>query len=259
MGLLSRIRTKLKETYRFIIVHNETYAQAGNYTFTLGRLLLLSVVAMGLLIVVTSVLIVFTPLREFIPGYTDAQLKREHARLMEDTDRLTHQIARQDSFTLVLQQVLQLQQTDSMLARAEGLLTMPGSTTALGLSGAQANTFVNPVEGKLTKRFHEKDEHFGIDLSAATNATVVAAADGRVIFAEYSHDTGHVIALQHASNTISIYKHNNRLFKKVGSYVLAGEPVAAAGDSGELSTGPHLHFEIWENGKPVDPLKYVSY
>lgn len=256
MGLRQRITEKLKETYRFIIVHNETYEQAGNYTFTLGRLLLLGIIATGGLILITSILIVFTPLREFIPGYTDEELKQAHGKLIEDTERLELQIARQDSFNLVLQQVLRLEQPDSMLNKAENLLDMSGDNL-LGMNTSTLS-FKNPVDGSLVGKFDEKGESYGITLRVTTNATVSAAADGRVILTEKT-EGGYLIALQHQVNTVTVYKNNNRLLKKTGEYVLKGEPLAAAGFAAPTGGSPSLIFEIWEKNKPVDPLKYLTY
>jgi murein DD-endopeptidase MepM/ murein hydrolase activator NlpD len=257
MGLRQRIQSKLKETYRFIIVHNETYQQAGNYTFTVGRLVLFGVIGAGVLILVTSVLIVFTPLREFIPGYTDTKMKQEHLRLMEDMDRLQQQLALQDSFLVTMQAIFRAPDTDSLLRQAEQTLGQAGGSLLQAEGGI--TKFINPLQGKLVSRYDPKDARYGIEIEAANNATVSAAADGLVIFAEFSKETGHVILLQHAGNLVTAYKHNNRLLKKPGDYVFSGEAIAAVGNTGELAKGTRLRFEVWEKGKPQDPLKYVSY
>ncbi|MBX3103000.1 MAG: M23 family metallopeptidase [Bacteroidetes bacterium] len=255
MGLRQRIQSKLKETYRFIIVHNETYQQAGNYTFTVGRLVLLSILLAGFLIIVTSVLIVFTPLREFIPGYTDSKMQADHLQLMEDMDKLKVQLALQDSFMVTMQHVFREPDTDSLLKSAEQTLDEAGgSHLHEGIT-----RFINPVQGKLQSKFDPRDNQYGIELAVDNNATVSAAADGMIIFAEYSKETGHVLMIQHAGNLVTVYKHNNRLLKKTGDYVFSGEAIAAAGAMGELAKGTRLRFEVWEKGKPQDPLKFVSY
>ena len=119
--------------------------------------------------------------------------------------------------------------------------------------------FVNPVEGFLTNRFAPDRNHYAIDLVAAQNSPIRAIADGYVIFSDYTTETGHVIGVYHRNQFISFYKHNRTLLKKVGSFVRAGEIIAVIGNSGENSTGPHLHFELWQNGAPVDPLRFLSY
>ncbi|MFN7015026.1 MAG: M23 family metallopeptidase, partial [Bacteroidia bacterium] len=115
-----------------------------------------------------------------------------------------------------------------------------------------------PVNGILTSKFDIED-HYAIDLAAKANEPIKAIADGYVIFSEYSVENGYMIAIAHSENIISIYKHNSKVFKKTGSFVYVGEPIAVVGNTGENSTGPHLHFELWIQGKPVNPLDYFTY
>ena len=117
---------------------------------------------------------------------------------------------------------------------------------------------MKPVDGFITSAFNPDEKHFGVDLVADENAIIHSVANGFVIFSEYSAQTGYVIGISHG-NLISFYKHNSRVFKKVGSYVFEGEAIAVIGNSGENSTGPHLHFELWYNGKPVNPGEYINF
>ena len=119
--------------------------------------------------------------------------------------------------------------------------------------------FLQPLKGTVTSRFNIKTQHFGIDVVAPKNEAIKATLDGTVIFAEWTVETGYVIQLQHADNIVSIYKHNSVLHKKVGDYVKAGEVIAIVGNSGELSSGPHLHFELWYNGMPINPEDYMMF
>ena len=108
-------------------------------------------------------------------------------------------------------------------------------------------------------RFNLKNGHFGIDIIASNNEAVKAVLNGTIVFSDWSPEYGHVIQIQHAQNLVSIYKHNSFLLKKVGDLVKAGDAIAIVGNSGELSTGPHLHFEMWHNGIPLDPEKFVVF
>ncbi len=118
---------------------------------------------------------------------------------------------------------------------------------------------VPPIRGFVSDHFSRADAHYGVDLLAPKGATVHATAQGTVIFSSWTQDGGYVIALQHARGLVSFYKHNTTLLKTVGDKVLAGDPLAIIGNTGALSTGPHLHFEIWHNSQPVDPESFITF
>ncbi len=120
-------------------------------------------------------------------------------------------------------------------------------------------TFFNPLKGIITSEFDLSLNHYGIDIVSKENDAVKATLDGTVLFADWTVETGHVISIQHRDNYISVYKHNSVLLKKTGNFVKAGEPIAIVGESGELTTGAHLHFELWYNGTPVNPLEYIAF
>ena len=119
--------------------------------------------------------------------------------------------------------------------------------------------FFPPVKGLVTNKFDIKKNHFGIDLVGQPSSRISAVLGGTVLFAGWTMETGNVIYLLHANNLTSAYKHNAELLKRAGDQVKAGEAIAIIGNSGELSTGPHLHFELWYNGKPIDPEKYIVF
>jgi murein DD-endopeptidase MepM/ murein hydrolase activator NlpD len=131
-----------------------------------------------------------------------------------------------------------------------------GSTIAQEIEGQY---FYSPISGIVTTEFNPKQEHFGIDIVSKQNEPVKAVADGTVIFADWTSDSGNVIAIQHRSNLISVYKHNSALMKKVGNIVSSGQVIAIIGNTGEFTTGPHLHFEMWYNGHPINPKEFVSF
>ncbi len=116
-----------------------------------------------------------------------------------------------------------------------------------------------PIEGLVTDGFNPKEDHFGVDIVAKENEPVKCAADGVVIISSWTLDTGYVIGIQHRGNLISMYKHNSELFKNVGNFVSAGEIIAVIGNTGELTSGPHLHFELWQNGNPVNPQEFITF
>jgi murein DD-endopeptidase MepM/ murein hydrolase activator NlpD len=135
-------------------------------------------------------------------------------------------------------------------------LSLKANQTASGISGF---LFFPPLKGTVTSRFDAPRKHFGIDIVSNANESIKATLDGTVLLSNFTSETGYVIALQHGNNLVSFYKHNSALLKKAGDFVKAGEVIAIIGSSGELSSGPHLHFELWYNGTPLDPLKYIAF
>ena len=117
----------------------------------------------------------------------------------------------------------------------------------------------SPISGKISSGFDITQRHYGVDVPAVTNTPIKAVSEGRVVFSEWTIDTGFVIILEHSFNLISVYKHNSSGLITQGDYVKSGQAIALSGNTGELTTGPHLHFELWRNGNPVDPLEYISF
>jgi murein DD-endopeptidase MepM/ murein hydrolase activator NlpD len=138
----------------------------------------------------------------------------------------------------------------------------------LNLSGSAAESqntdlskihFFVPLKGLVTNKFNAGTTHFGVDMVSVANSLISSVLSGTVIFAGWTLDTGYVIYIQHRNNLVSVYKHNAELLKDVGDVVIAGDAIAIIGNSGELSTGPHLHFELWQNGIAIDPELYIDF
>ena len=127
------------------------------------------------------------------------------------------------------------------------------------MEGVKDILFFTPIKGVVTQPFNAKDQHFGVDVVSKENEAVKATLDGVVALSSWTSETGHVIALLHDNNLFSVYKHNSVLLKEQGDKVVVGEAIAIIGNSGDLSTGPHLHFELWHNNKPIDPEHYIVF
>lgn len=283
--LLRRIR----DQYRLVILNEETLEE--RLSFKLSRLNVF--IAIGLLsiilVLITTYIIAFTPLKEYIPGYTDVTLQRRIYELQLRSDSIAFAMRAQETYLENLKKVLggdlpderemtpvdtvqvnkyrnikdKRSPEDSAL-RAEyenaSKYNLFRSDKSAGKGTAMYNlTFFPPVKGTVTSEFNPLLKHFGIDIVAPRNEGIKAAQDGTIIFSGWTVETGYVIAIQHPGNVISVYKHNSVLLKKQGNIVHAGETIAIIGESGELSTGPHLHLEIWMNGIPVNPKDYIVF
>ena len=119
--------------------------------------------------------------------------------------------------------------------------------------------FIPPVSGEISLTLNPENSHLGLDVNAPNNTPIKAVLDGYIIYSGWTLETGNTIGIQHENNMISFYKHNSELLKKTGAFVNAGEAIAIIGNTGTLSTGPHLHFELWIKGKPADPEKYIHF
>ena len=283
--LLRRIR----DQYRLVLLNEETLEE--RISFKLSRLNVF--VAIGLLsiilVFITTYIIVFTPLKEYIPGYTDVTLQRRIYELQLRSDSVAFAMRTQERYLEDLRKVLggELPNEREMLPvdtsktrnyqnikdkhspedsilRSEYenankyKLFKSDKTSAQG-STMRNLTFFSPLKGLVTNEFNPLRKHFGIDVVAARDEVIKSVQDGTVIFSGWTVETGYVIAIQHPGNVISIYKHNSVLLKKEGNIVHAGETVAIIGETGELSTGPHLHLELWINGIPVNPKDYIVF
>lgn len=264
-----RLRARLQHRYRFILVDETSHRQSFVFAFTTGGVLAVVGAGIGLVLLANTALIVFTPLREFIPGYTDPEFKARQGEILNVIDSLEAKIASQDSLMISLRRVsgytpadtgaqrrLQ-QQTSAAFAAAPrpvAVVNAVKQSPAESDLGPLPMLLIWPVQGNLTSRYSAAERHYAIDLAAAEQSMVRAVAAGTVILAEYSEQTGYVIGVQHAGGLVSFYKHNAMLLKRPGSWVNAGEAIAAVGNRGTHSTGPHLHLELWRAGQPIDPL-----
>ncbi len=279
-----RYLSKLKNKYRFSIYNDQTFEEV--WFLRLSRLNVIAVFGgfSFLLIALVTVLIAFTPLREFIPGYPDTNTRRAIVENALKVDSLEQQLDYWQHYLTSLKAIMNgenppvldskrdttahpkdivfKKSSDDSLLRAQieeneqYNLSVSNNTIENSVKGIH---FFPPVRGVVTNSFNLASGHYGTDIASSPNEVVVATLDGTVTMATWTLETGYVIQIQHAGNLLSVYKHNSKLLKKAGTHVKAGEAIAIIGNSGELTTGPHLHFELWYNGTPVDPEKYIVF
>jgi murein DD-endopeptidase MepM/ murein hydrolase activator NlpD len=282
--------SKLRSKYRLVFMNDETLEE--RLTFRLSRLNVF--VALGTLTIVliflTTILIAFTPLREYIPGYTSVRIQRRLYELQFRTDSIQKDLQKKDLFIKNLKDIingkdlpsetpvtgkpkqnygnikLTKSPEDSMLRmeiESQNRYNISGMSQGAGGMGRNRSVgnilFFTPMKGIITNEFHPVEKHFGIDIVARQDEAIKAVLDGTVILSEWTLETGYVIVLQHQYDLVSVYKHNSALLKKCGEFVKAGSPIAIIGESGELTSGPHLHFELWYDGNPVDPKEYIKF
>lgn len=286
---------KLKSKYKLAVFNEQTYQEV--LVMRLSRLNVFTLVGTSaiVLIVLVSLLIAFTGLREYIPGYPDANQRLLIVRNAQRVDSLYIELEKRNKFIENIQNILNGGVPGSLDEPEEGneernpSPSVNNSVEEIEFTRSEEdslfrelvekeerfkvtdkptrnsgqlleNTFLfTPLKGMVVNKFGDPRGHYGVDIVAGPGARVSAVMDGVVIFSGWTVETGYVIQLQHSNNLISMYKHNERLLKSTGEHVKAGEAIANVGNSGELTTGPHLHFELWYNGVPLDPQEYISF
>ena len=281
---------KLRKKYRVEVLDEFTYSQLKAYYVSPLKLILIGLSLSLIVILSTSSFIAFIPgVRKHIPDCIDPAEKEQKNALLEKVVILEENLnalqLQNSSMRKALKEGgIDLGLAESELARVNGpepMVSVPSEVVSDGSSaysptventGASnyavkttfslsplLNLFPPVSAGEISNTFNEAEKHYGVDIVAEENELVRAVADGFVILAEYHVETGQVIGISSTDNIVTFFKHNSLLYKKVGDYVKAGESIAVMGNSGENSTGPHLHFELWHEGKPIDPMKYITF
>lgn len=280
LSFWKRIRFK----YKLSFINENTLEEVWSFRLSqLSVFISLGVFAFSL-VAFTAFIIIMTPIRNYLPGYLDVEVRKEIVQNALRADSLERMIEIQNLYlknvTGIISGTIELdsiREIDS-LARVDADFEIPRSpeeeeyvknfeqeekynltvlnTNPLPMDGL---FFYKPVNGVISSLYQADIHHFGVDIAAASKESVLATLDGTVMYAGYDPNQGNVIQLQHKNGFVSVYKHNELLLKEPGEHVVAGEAIALVGNTGKLSTGPHLHFELWYNGKPVNPEDFIVF
>jgi murein DD-endopeptidase MepM/ murein hydrolase activator NlpD len=287
MSKLKRpLKERLRDKYRLIIYNDNTFEEVGFIRLTGFNLLWILGALSFIMVSLTFVLIAYTSVRELIPGYPDTNIRREIVMNALRLDSLEHEIVKRDLYFQNINSIImgrkpanvgdtssqKNQEKNIVFSKSpkDSLLRLQVEdeeqfNLAVNTNEKYVTTnlsqihFFTPLRGVVTNGFYSETNHYGTDIVAGPNEVIKATLDGTVILASWTLETGYVIQIQHENNIISVYKHNAELLKKAGSRVVAGEPIAIVGNSGELTSGPHLHFELWFNGRPLNPEDYIVF
>ena len=279
-----KFKNKLLSKYRLVILNENTFEEQVSFKLSRLNVFAFMLVTSLLLIVGTIFLIAFSPLKEYIPGYSSTALMKQANQLSYQTDSILSAVSYNEKYYEAIKKVLKGEvapedfsidsidfttttdiEKHSLHASKEDLVLRSEIDDIEKYSLTNASEidteylFFPPVKGKITSDFDIKSKHFAVDIAVDSNVPIMAASNGMVVFAEWNPQTGNVIVLKHSSGIISVYKHNDKLLKSQGETVHAGEAIAIAGNTGELSTGPHLHFELWDKDVPLNPTEYIDF
>lgn len=277
-----KIKEKLTFKYRFVVLNEDTFEE--RFSFKLNRLnaFVFGGIFSVLLISMTILFITLTPLKEYIQGYSSSELQKETTNLVYKVDSLNQILSVNDLYIENIQQVLKGEikrvtfNKDSVLKQfqIDEIDFAPTATDSAFrqeveqmdrfsvFQQAKRNTdivFTSPIKGQVSQHYNDQEKHFAVDIAVDKDTPVKAVADGTVIFKGFTADTGYVIIIEHGQGFTSVYKHNASIFKEQGTLVKSGEVIASAGSTGDLSSGTHLHFELWNDGYPVNPTNYINF
>ena len=278
----NKLKEKLTFKYRFVVLNEDTFEE--RFSFKLNRLnaFVFGGIFSVLLITLTILFIVFTPLKEYIQGYSSTELKKEATDLVYKVDSLNQVLSVNELYIQNIQQVLKGEikrvsfDKDSVLNqfKIEEIDFAPSPVDSAFRAQVEQQdrfsvfqeatrstdiVFTAPIKGEITENYNDREKHFAIDIAVDKDTPVKAVADGTVILRGFTADTGYVLVIEHNQGFISVYKHNSTIYKDQGDLVKSGEVIASAGSTGSFSTGSHLHFELWNNGYPVNPANYINF
>jgi murein DD-endopeptidase MepM/ murein hydrolase activator NlpD len=276
------LKQRLLNKYRLVVLNEETYEERISYKLTRLNIFLFIALISTLLVITTISLIAFTSIKEYIPGYDSTLLRQKAVENIETLDSLEKVIQTNQKFINSVGAVILGDVSEEDIVNESNIVKVDVSELDFKTNVQDSllrsivekedrfNAFespsskveyvlIRPINGKISSQFDLNQKHFGVDIPASNNTPIKAVSDGRVIFSEWTIETGYVIIIEHSFGLTSVYKHNSTGLVNQGDYVNSGQAVALSGNTGELSTGPHLHFELWSDGNPVDPLEYISF
>ena len=270
--------------YKVVVSSEDTFEEKLSFKANKINAFIIMLLYSIILIAFTISVVFFTQLREMVPGYSSSDLLNRAIYLTKKTDSLEQQIALNNKFYKSIEDVLS-GNVDEFISRDElsidsNLINPDIFTISPNLQDSilrqyvenedkfnltnnelviENKMFFSPIKGEITQSFNFNENHFAIDIAADIGTPVKSVLDGKIIFSEWSLETGYVVVIDHGENIISVYKHNSKTLKEQIDFVQAGEVIAYSGNQGNLSSGPHLHFELWKNGTPIDPEPLLNF
>lgn len=292
-GKWQRFQESLANTYRLVVMNDETFEEVSSTRLSLLNIYVLLSSVLVIMAILVWLMIAFTPLRKYVPGYGDVMQDQEVRELYRQVEELEDELVTHRKYSENFRRILvgevvteddvpkvdpemmdeavadtaaelseeEMELRNELMLEEVGVKAKEPRTTNLSPKDTPLERlfFSSPISGEISAGFMPDKEHFGVDVLAPKNTAIKAAMDGYVFLSDWTLETGNTIGIQHSSNLITFYKHNSVLLKEVGNYVKAGEAVAVIGNTGTMSNGPHLHFELWYKGKPIDPTEYIDF
>jgi murein DD-endopeptidase MepM/ murein hydrolase activator NlpD len=278
------IKKKLFTKNRLVILNEDTFEEVFSLRLTLMNVFVVATIGALLIIFVTTYIIAFTPLREYIPGYASTKLKKDATELALKSDSLSKALQKNEAYIASIKKILTGDLDVAKFSKDSITATNIETISEEDLQPSKADLLLReqvaredkynlfekakpkagvvlfpPAKGMITEKFNPKEKHYAVDVALAKNTPIKSVLSGNVIFADWTPTNGNVIIIRHNNGFISAYKHAASLTKDQGETVKSGEVIALAGSTGQESTGVHLHFELWKDGYPIDPTIFIAF
>jgi murein DD-endopeptidase MepM/ murein hydrolase activator NlpD len=281
--LSTNIKQKLYSRNRFVILDEDTFEEKFAFQLSLMNVFVLVGLSAIFLIIITALIIAYTPLRELIPGYTSSKLKSEAINLALKYDKLEKELDYNNNYIQAVQKILTGEldyakfHKDSLYNTNElaNVDEQQPSKDEIKLREAVEQedkynyfektesklsmVFFQPAKGIITDGFNRNKKHFAIDIALPKDTPIKSIANGHVVFSDWTPSTGHVVIISHQQGIMSVYKHLSSSTKSISDFVRSGEVIAMSGNTGYETTGVHLHFELWKDGVPINPKDYINF
>jgi len=278
----NKIVNFFNKTFRLVVINDETLEEEGFLKLSRSNIIILASVLLVSAFVISFCIIVYSPLNKHLPGKSSELVQKELVTLALKSDSLASALSISSLYLSNIESIIKgdsinFEYLDDSLnkidnsevnffkSKEDSLLRIRverEDQSSINLSSQRKSKqflFFPPIEGFISDSFNLKTNHYGIDLVAKTGTKIKSIGEGTVVVSDWNPQTGYVLGIQHSENFISFYKHCSVLLKNVGDIITTGENIAIIGNSGELSSGPHLHFELWKSGVPLDPSLYISF
>ena len=278
----NKIVNFFNKTFRLVVINDETLEEEGFLKLSRSNIIILASVLLVSAFVISFCIIVYSPLNKHLPGKSSELVQKELLTLALKSDSLASALSISSLYLSNIESIIKgdsisfkylddsLNKIDNseinfFKSKEDSLLRIRverEDQSSINLNSQRKSKqflFFPPLEGFISDSFNLKTNHYGIDLVAKTGTKIKSIGEGTVVVSDWNPQTGYVLGIQHSENFISFYKHCSVLLKNVGDIITTGENIAIIGNSGELSSGPHLHFELWKSGAPLDPSLYISF
>ena len=276
---INKLLKKLRNKYRLVILSEGTFEERISVKLTPLLVLSISLIIIVFMFFSAYLLFAFTPLQEYVPGKTSKETKKELLDVSIKVEELENGLNGSQIYIENLKsilnggEILDIQnnkEIENVSSDVNFKSSEEDSLFRIKIEEKEKGGFINkgvgselyfyiPLKGNITEIFSIEKNHFGVDVVAKENEFIKSVADGKVVISNWTNETGYVIGIQHLNGYLSLYKHNSKLIKEVGDYVRGGESVAVIGNTGELTSGPHLHFELWKNGEVINPEDFINF